>query len=123
MLLKILGIVWLIGSSLIWLKVIAIKKWISETDKTKLRKIFFRLNILISVWLLAASTDLPYGTAALVLSIAGLLGILKAAFFLTSKSSEKVIAWVSELKIWQLRLSAAIHIAIGLLIIFWSFSV
>ncbi len=122
MLLKILGIVWLAGSSLIWLKVDAIKKWLSETDKIKIRKVFFRLNILISVWLLAASTELSYSNVALLLSVIGFLGILKAAFFLTSKSSEKVIVWVSEFKTWQFRLSAAVHIAIGLLIISWSFN-
>ncbi|MDD3374684.1 MAG: hypothetical protein PHY73_03045 [Candidatus Omnitrophica bacterium] len=118
MLLKFLGIVWFMSATMLFLKPLAFKAWLKTEDIELIRKTFFRICILVGVWLLAASSELPQGKICLFVIILGFLSILKSIIFLESKWVEEIITRISNQSVWLLRLGACVHIVIALIIIF-----
>jgi len=117
MLLKFLGFTWLVSAIMLLLNPLKFRLWLKTEDMECIRKTFFRICILVGVWLLAASSELPQGRLSFFVIILGFFSILKSILFLNDKRVEKLIAWLSNQSIWLFRFGSCVHIAIALIFI------
>lgn len=112
---RIIGILWIILG--IWwiMRPQGLKRRFSrKLKKTRRRILFFVIIIISGIFLSAARYS--HGIFANILLIIGILGVVKAFFFLTSKASDKIIDWWLEKPLWLWRVWAGGFVLIGLLL-------
>lgn len=82
----------------------------------QIRRLLFVLAIFIGVLLIGVGFRTE-GFKAKLLMIIGVIGLLKAIFFLKAKAAEKILNWFLRQRISFFRFCACIHIVIGAVIL------
>ncbi|MBU1853713.1 MAG: hypothetical protein KJ957_06700 [Candidatus Omnitrophica bacterium] len=111
---RIIGLLWIILG--IWwiMRPQTLRRRFTRKVKKTRRKLLFLIIILVAGLFLSAA-KYTHGILANVFLIAGILGIIKAIFFITSKSAERILDWWVEKPLWLWRLWAACFVLIGFL--------
>ncbi|MFC1667497.1 hypothetical protein ACFL0P_06560 [Candidatus Omnitrophota bacterium] len=111
---KIISLLW-IALGIWWImRPQGLKRRFTKKVKKTRRKILFLIAIIIAGLFLSAA-KYAQGILANVFLIAGILGIIKGLFFLTSKAADKMIDWWAERPLWMWRLWALCFVIIGIL--------
>lgn len=112
---RLIGILWIVLG--IWwvMRPQGLKRRFRRKTRRTRRKILFLAIILIAGLFLSAA-KYAHGIVANVFLIIGVLGAIKAVFFLTSKAADKAIDWWLEKPLWMWRLWAVCFIIIGILL-------
>lgn len=114
---RIAGTLLILFGVLFLMKPHMMQRRIQRTARRKIRRIIFLAASSVGVMLISAGWSLE-GWLPKVLVFVGIVAILKAVFFLRSKSAEKVTEWMAGLPIMYFRLAAVIQIALGLLTLY-----
>ena len=112
---KIIGWLWIILG--IWwiMRPQGIKRRFTKMVKRSRRKVLFIAIILFGGFFFAAAKH-AQGFIASILLILGVLAVLKAVFFMTSKASDKILDWWLERPLWLWRVWAGCLVLLGILL-------
>ena len=112
---RIIGILWIVLG--IWwiMRPQRLKRVFAKKLRKNRRRVLFFVIIILSVIFVSAARY-THGIFANILLIAGILGIIKAFFFLTSKASDRLLDWWLEKPLWFWRIWAGGFVLIGLLL-------
>ena len=111
---KITGLAWIILGVWWIMRPQGIRRRFAKKVKRTRRKILFLAGILVA-GLFFSAARYAHGALANIFLIAGILGIIKVVFFLTSKTAERIIDWWAEQPLWVWRLWAGCLVLIGVL--------
>jgi len=111
---RAIGILW-IGLGIWWImRPQGLKRRFAKKLKRTRRRLLFFIIIAIAGLFLSAARY-AHGVIANVFLIMGVLGIIKALFFFSSKAIDKAIDWWAERPLWVWRVWAGSFVLIGLL--------
>lgn len=116
MLAIILGWVLIAMGTLYLLKPEALRKRMQKQGLKKVRGYLFFLTILVALLFVGAAVNLP-GIWGKVLFALGIIGIIKAFFFLQAKAAEKMINWIFTMPLMLFRIGGCLYILLGLFLI------
>lgn len=111
---RLVGLLWIVLGVWWIMRPQALKRRFRKKVKKTRRKILF-LIVTSAVGLFLLAARYAHGIIANIFLIMGILGAIKAVFFLTSKAADKAIDWWLEKPLWMWRLWAACFTAIGIL--------
>lgn len=111
---RIIGILWILLGLWWVMRPQSLKRRFAKKVR-KTRRRLLLMVIIIASGLFLSAAKYSHGTLATVLLIIGILGLIKAVFFFTSKSADKIMDWWAERPLWMWRLWAGGFILIGLL--------
>ena len=111
---KIIGILWICLG--IWwvMRPQGLKRRFRKKVKRSRRKLLF-LIILLMAGLFLSAAKYAHGLLASAFLMIGVLAIIKAVFFFSSKAAEKTIDWWLEKPLWVWRVWAGSFILLGIL--------
>jgi len=111
---KVIGLLWICLG--IWwiMRPEGLKRRFRRMIKKGRRKMLF-LVVLLIAGLFLSGARYSHGILANILLVAGILGIIKALFILSSKLADKAIDWWLERPLWMWRLWAGGLVLIGIL--------
>jgi len=118
MLIKIIGILWILLGILFILKPQILQKRLQKKSTKKVRKNLFLLALFLAFTLILASLK-SQGILPKIIMILGIIGIIKAFTFLNAKAAEKLISWISSKPVSIFRLGGVAYVLLG--IIMWKF--
>lgn len=111
---RMIGILW-IALGIWWImRPRALKRMFARKIKKTRRKALFLVIIVLS-GLFVFAAGYAHGVIANIMLIMGLLGIIKAFFFLTSKAADRLMDWWLDRPLWLWRVWAGGFVLIGLL--------
>lgn len=112
---RIIGILWMLLG--IWwiMRPQTIRRQFRRKLKKTRRKVLFLIIILVT-GLFFSAAKYAHGLLANLFLIIGILGVIKAVFFLTSKATDKIIDWWAEQPLWIWRVWAAVLVLVGILL-------
>ena len=113
MLVTILGWVLVVMGTLYLLKPEALRKRMQKQGLKKIRHYLFLLTALVSMLFIGAAVNLP-GIWGAILLILGIIGVIKAFFFLKAKAAEKLLNWFFTMPLSILRAGGCLYILLGL---------
>ncbi len=118
MLVKIIGVFWIIIGILFILKPQLLQKRLQKKSTKKIRKNLFLLALFLAFTLILASLR-SQGLLPKMIMVLGIIGIIKAFLFLNAKAAGKLIAWISQKPVSIFRLGGAAYVLLG--VIMWKF--
>lgn len=111
---KIVSLLW-IALGICWImRPQSLRRRFTKKVKKTRRKVLFLIALLAGGLFLSAA-KYASGLLANVFLIAGVLGVIKGVFFLTSKAADRMLDWWAEKPLWMWRLWAACLVLVGLL--------
>jgi len=116
MLIRLIGWLWLITGILFLIWPQMLRNRLQKKTYKQIRRILFVLAIFIGVLLFSAGLRAE-GFKAKLLMIVGIIGLLKAVFFLKAKAAEKILNWFLRQRLSFFRFWACIQIVIGAVIL------
>lgn len=116
MLLKLLGWLWLACGVFILFKPDALHKKIVKKKVDELKFILFWVTLVLGLLLMRAAWGIP-GALASIIFVCGIIGLIKAVFFLKAKQSDQLIVWMQAQTVQTYQLSAIIMVAFGALLL------
>ena len=116
MLLKILGILWIISGIFWTIKPQTLKNRLKKKMSRKLRWIIYSFMLLFGLLVIGGVIRTP-GMLPKIVGIAGIFITIKAILLLTSKTSEKMIGWWSERPLLFFRICALSILALGIMLV------
>ena len=116
MLATIAGWIWILTGILFFVSPGVFRAVLTRRSIKHLRRILFAVTLMLSALLIGIAVRAD-GIIAKIVMAMGIIGIVKAVFFLASRSSEKVIAWFAQQPLNLFRIGAATQILIGVLLL------
>ena len=111
---KITGLLWIcLGIWWVMRPQTLKRRFRRKVKKTRRRMLLFFMFLVVVLFFSAARY--ANGIIANIFLIMGVFGIIKVAFFLTSKAADRAIDWWLEKPLWMWRLWAVGFILIGIL--------
>lgn len=83
----------------------------------RIRRYFFAGAVFLGILLISVGWKYE-GMFPKILAVAGIIAVLKALFFLKSKTADKVTEWIIEQPVLFFKIFAVCQIALGLVIMF-----
>jgi len=117
MFLKLLAFIWVISGIVFLIKPLWMRGMLQKKGAKKMRGIFFGLALVLGGALIGATWG-KEGILYKMVMIAGIVGIVKAFFFLNAKASEKVFEWFAGQSIIFFRLCAGAQLGFGLFLLY-----
>jgi len=114
MLIKIFAWIWIVLGILFVIKPELLKKRLEKKGVKKIKKCLFAMTLALSVGLIVAAVYYQ-GVLAKILIVLGIIGIIKAFFFLKAKSAEKIIEWSAKQPLVLFRAGGCLYIIIGII--------
>ncbi|MFH1846860.1 MAG: hypothetical protein ABH869_04815 [Candidatus Omnitrophota bacterium] len=116
MIVKIIGILWVIMALGLMINPEAFMKWMQNNRKSK-----YMLFIPFLFGIFFIYIGMSYqGVAGIILTVLGAMGILKGIIFVNRKMYNATMDWALRMPVIFFRIGACIHLAIGIMIIMLS---
>ncbi len=112
----ILGWFLIITGVLFLLKPEGLRKKLQKKSIKYLRKILFLIGIALAGFFVAAGWK-SEGLFSKILMVIGIIGILKAFFFLKAKAAGKIVEWFLKQPVVFFRVGATLQIILGIIIL------
>ncbi|MFH1478139.1 MAG: hypothetical protein ABIG92_00005 [Candidatus Omnitrophota bacterium] len=110
---RFVGILWMIFGIWWMMKPQRLKRFFTKKVKKARRKMLLAV-IILSCVLFFSAAKYAGGALGKAFLVFGLLGIIKAVFFATSKASEKILDWWLDRPLWMWRVWAGCFTLLGL---------
>ncbi len=118
MLTKVLGWFWITIGIIFLLKPEILKRRMQRKSAKKLKKFMFMIAVTLGTLLIVSGWKFPGGgVLSKIIIIFGIIGIIKGFFFLKTKAIEKIVEWYSQKPLIFYRISASVHVLIGVVIL------
>lgn len=116
MLIKFIAWLWLITGILFFVWPQMLRNKLQKKTNKQIRRLLFALALIIGALLLNAGFKAEGLKAKLLMGI-GIIGLLKAIFFLKAKAAEKILNWFLKQRLSFFRFCACVQIVIGVIIL------
>lgn len=119
MIIKLIGLFWVVMGVVFLIKPEMLKNRLQRKSLKKTKRTLFIFTLILAVSLLWASLGVS-GVVPKIIAILGIIGIIKAFFYLNSKTAEKLIEVFAQKPLSVFRAGAGVYILIGIAILTFS---
>ena len=114
---KIVAIVWIISGMICLFKPQILKNRLTKKMNRKFKFIMFGFMLFLGLSLIGSVFSTP-GFIAKIILVLGLILAIKAIIFVTSKTSDKLLDWLSKKPILSFRIWALVVLSTGIILFF-----